>query len=95
MASSRMERRVPASTLDNRPSPLGWVWIHRTPHSRSSLRTSRTLGMDTLPLSPMEISTTRPSRDRYTEISRPICPVKPAMADNNVKEANVSASMRS
>ena len=62
--------------------------MHRTPASRSMLRTRRMSGMETVVASPTETSATAPLRERYTEISRPMRPVNAAIFSRSAYEAN-------
>ena len=64
--------------------------MQRTPHSLSSLRTRRMLGMETFALSPTDTSAMRPSRPMYTEISRPRIPVSWLSSATISRETNSS-----
>ena len=63
IASSLILRSVPKSTPESLPSPLGCVCMQRTPQSLSSFRTSLMPGIETFCASPIDTSTTRPSRE--------------------------------
>ena len=70
IASKRISRSACSSTSDSRASPPGCVWIQRIPDRRSTFLRSVRSGSDTLFAEPTEISSTSPSRLRYTISSR-------------------------
>ena len=90
MQSSRMDLSVPKSTSLSMALPLGWVWIHLTPESLSSLRTTRMSGMATVFASPTLTSTIAPLRLMYTEISRLMAAVHALKCSKSSVVANVS-----
>ena len=76
MESKRISRSACRSTLDSSAFPPGWVWMQRKPLRRSRLRRRCSSGSAIEPMEPMAISSTLPSRPRYTSISRLISSVK-------------------